>query len=844
MADPATVRDDDGLTASPSPRCISMQEVARALCAHNPDGPLTRWLRDPGRFTTSAVHHVQQFLVAVTHVVVPIAAAALIVVVLGRFLVWLHTRRGGGDAHVLAILPPPEVDPDAALAFWTGLHGLLRVGWRAMFVGRPHVAFELAASGGQVRFGLWLPGSVPPARVGLADREWFPLATDHPVDPARFLLGHLAGLGHADAAVVQVLARPAAGRRLRGCRHAATALRSGRPTSRAARFIEFWRTPSPARPRPSDDPFRAADVKAILTKASGPGWEGVVRYGVAGPGSGRRERRRLRAGAHGVTAAFAIHDGRNRLRRRRLARPARSLAARHLGRGDLLSAPELAALAHLPTDVVGPGVVRAGARSVTPPPGVPTKGKVLGDAEGGERRPVAIEVADARHHLHLLGATGVGKSTLLTNLVLGDVTAGRGAVVIDPKGDLVADILDRLPERAIGRTVVLDPDDDAAPPALNVLDGSDRHLAVDHLVGIFRRLFEAYWGPRTDDVLRVAALTLVARDGSTLADVPRLLTEPAFRTACTRGLSDRLLVGFWDWYDALSPAGQSQVVGPVMNKLRGVLTRPYVAAVLGSARSSFDLGADVLDGGLLLARLPKGTLGEDTARLLGSLVVARVWQAVTARARAGQSARVDASLYVDECQNFLTLPGSLGDMLAEARGYRLSVVAAHQHLGQLPHELRDAVSANARNKVFFALSPEDARALQRHMAPNLAEHDLSHLGGYQAAARLVVGGQDTPAFTLRTRPAPEPVPGRADAVRAAARERFGRDHDARRAEALWRNLAGRQARPPGTSVGASPGTSAGRSVGVLDLPGSNGAFGHVDGPNTPADGEADSWSEA
>ena len=132
-----------------------------------------------------------------------------------------------------------------------------------------------------------------------------------------------------------------------------------------------------------------------------------------------------------------------------------------------------------------------------------------------------------------------------------------------------------------------------------------------------------------------------------------------------------------------------------------------------------------------------------------------MWQTVTARARDGQTARRDAALYLDEAQNFLTLPGSIGDMLAEARGYRLSIVAAHQHLGQLPRELRDALSANARNKVFFNCSPEDAHVLERHVAPELSEHDLSHLGAHQAAVRLVVDWEEAPAFTLRTEAAPE-----------------------------------------------------------------------------------------
>jgi len=851
-----------------------------------PNGPLARYLLHPGRETGLVVHHLLQLLLAIVHVAAPAIVAVLGAAIAARLALWLVRRhRAHAGGRLVEIAPGPEVDPAGSEALWHALHGALRRTWWSALAGRPHVAFELFWAAGRLAIGIWVPAGVPAARVAaavqsawpgantevrpataplpagaalaagelrLVEPEWFGIRTEHPADPYRMLLGAVGSLGPEETAVVQVLARPAAPRRYRRCRKAAVAMRTGRPMSMLVRFIDFWLTKGvPCPVNLSGDPTRAADIRAITEKSASVGFEAAVRYGVASAHGDHTARRRLRSQAQGIVAAFALYDGRNRLTRRRLPRGARALAGRPLGRGDLLTFAELAALAHLPTDRSVAGLSRAGAHAVAPPPEVGTVGKQLGRAEVGERRPVAIGVADARQHLHVLGVTGSGKSTLLTNLVLADVTAGRGVVVCDPKGDLVTDILDRLPERAIGRVVVLDPDDASAPPAMNVLDAPDPYLAVDHLVGIFHRLFEAYWGPRTDDVLRVAALTALRQPGATLADIPRLLTEPGFRATCTRGLTDPSLRGFWDGYDKLSPAAQAGVVGPVMNKLRVVLSRPFVAAVLGSSASSFDLGADVLDGGLLLARLPKGTLGEDSARLLGSFVVAKVWQTVTARARAGQYARVDAALYLDEAQNFFTLPGSIADMLAEARGYRLSVVAAHQHLSQLPRELRDAVSANARNKLIFNCSPEDARVLERHVAPELGEHDLSHLGAHQVAARLVVDFQEAPAFTLRTEPAPPPVPGRAEAVRAAARERFGRSTAQRHDEQLRRSLAGARSaeRQRGgsegesSSAGRSLGSSAGRSVGSPELPGSPWAKRHVTRRITPAAGHPDSWSD-
>ena len=274
---------------------------------------------------------------------------------------------------------------------------------------------------------------------------------------------------------------------------------------------------------------------------------------------------------------------------------------------------------------------------------------MLGDAQAGGRRPVALAVPDARYHLHVMGATGSGKSTLLTNLVLGDVEAGRGVVVIDPKGDLITDLCDRLPDGAASRTVLIDPEDPDAAPVLNVLSGPDPDLAVDNLVGIFRSIFAAFWGPRTDDVLRSACLTLLRYAAATgastsLADVPRLLADDEFRAPRVAAVADDTvgLGGFWASYEAMSEASRAQVIGPVMNKLRAFLLRDFVRQVVGRPDSSFDMG-QVLDGGVCLVRVPKGILGEETARLLGSFVVAKVWQTATHRARLGQAARVDAS---------------------------------------------------------------------------------------------------------------------------------------------------------------------------------------------------------
>ncbi|MFI6713540.1 type IV secretory system conjugative DNA transfer family protein [Nonomuraea sp. NPDC050478] len=744
-----------------------------------------------------------------------------------RYLLgWLHHLNLTPEARLIEISSPPRSDPEGAVVLWRQLVGLLRPAWKRLLTGQPHLVWEYYGSDAGVRIRLWVPGVVPPGivekavqaawpgsttstspaaplflkdskvaggRLVLAAPEHLPLRTDHDHDPVRSLLEAMSGLREGEHAVVQILARPTTGRRLRHAYRAAAHLRGGGSRHHLGRlFDEVLPLPTSARDHRRGDlardfPERTEQVRAILAKAGQPRYDVAIRYAVAAQPSDATTspqlvRGWLRGQAHALAGVFALFSsGHQYLRRARLRRPRRLFGSRRLDGGYLLSVTELAALAHLPWDMDAPGITRAGARPIAPSPAVPrtTAGgtaRILGDADSGPQRPVALPVADARHHTHVLGGTGVGKSTLLANLILADAQAGRGALVIDPKGDLITDILNRLPERAVGRTVVFDPQDDAPPPSINILAGHDPAFAVDSVVTIFHRCFSTAWGPRVDDLLRSTCLTLTSVLGrkATLADVPRLLTDQAFRAQITGRLDDSLLGGFWDSYEALTPAGQATVIGPVMNKLRAVLLRPFVRQALASPDTTVPIGRLLDQGGLVLARLPKGILGDDAARLFGSILLAHTWQATTRRSTLAETARPDASLVIDECHNFLNLPGHINDVLAEARGYRLSLVLAHQHLDQLPADLREALSADARNKVYFAASPKDAGDLKHHTAPLITPHDLTHLGAYQAAARLIVDGQQTPAFTLRTRPLPAAVEGREAEIRQASRQQFAR----------------------------------------------------------------------
>ena len=452
------------------------------------------------------------------------------------------------------------------------------------------------------------------------------------------------------------------------------------------------------------------------------------------------------------------------------------------------AASEPAALPSTSTGARGRGRGRGRGRAKYVPPGPGPRpavanwagAVVLGDSNAGTRRPIALSVRDRARHLLLLGSTGCGKSCLMARMVLADAAAGRGVVLCDPKTDAALDVYDRLDPAARERLVLIDPDAPGRVPLLNLLDPHDP-VAVDNLVAIFASIYRRSWGDRIAEAFRMGCQAVIAHyhhrarlaagqgddvagvEIPTLRDVLNLLTKAPNRQRIVNDLSgsldemDRDVATFWAAFHRRSDAGQDRDSAAVLNKLRGLLIRDrFTRALLTGDGPPLDMTA-VLDGGICLARLPEGLLGADTTSLIGSLLVAKVWQATTARARIREHERAPAALYLDEAHRFLHLHTPIDTMLSQARGFGLGMVLALQNFAQLgTREIREGVSANTLHKLFFRLSTEDAAYAERHTYPLLTAHDLSHLDNFTAAARLHPDGIDRPAFTLQTRPLPDP----------------------------------------------------------------------------------------
>lgn len=370
----------------------------------------------------------------------------------------------------------------------------------------------------------------------------------------------------------------------------------------------------------------------------------------------------------------------------------------------------------------------------------------------GPTKLIGISQADAVRHTHILGPTGVGKSTLMQHLITADIDAGHSVVLIDPKGDLATDILALTPEHRWRDVVVIDPNV-PHPVGLNPLAASQerRALVADGLLAVFKGLFPGTIGPRTSDILHASLLTLMAAPGATLVQLPALLTDAGFRRRLTARIDDPVGLGaFWAQWEALSPGQQAEAIGPVMSRLRQFLLRPGLRAVLDQPAPTFQMRDLFSHRRIVIVALNSGLLGSQSATLLGSLVVSQLWQAALAQAEIPPDQRQPVSVYLDEAQTFLHLDADLGEALEQSRSLRVAWHLAHQYRRQMPPDLLAGIDANTRNKIAFTLERADAAAVAH--GSGLAPEDFTQLPPYGIYASLLSCGRQTGWFSGRTLP--------------------------------------------------------------------------------------------
>lgn len=674
---------------------------------------------------------------------------------------------------------PRPLDADAALAV---------VGRLAADRQVARLVWEVRAEGGHIRHLLggrpidvarlgrllehFLPGSYlndspehPPARpqVQSAGRlrvrpSYLPLNTDIPEIVSRATLSALAvPLAKDEALVVQIVLGPRILPSVLPAEFADPSLPLGQLLMTGTRPV-------------------GAELRTRLRKrAEHPGFMTTIRVGVTAASRQRRSRLLLNV-LSGLTVAQGpgtrirlVRDSAARLNK---ARPPWLWPLR-------LSVPELLGLLAWPL---------GGEELPGLPPLHPKPLRAATHAHQGERvfaqsaapgddRRLGIAAQDQTFHGVAYGPSGSGKTNALLHLITADIAAGRPVVVLDPKRQLIDDILARVPPHRVDDIVELNAADDN-PVGFNPLDvgGRDPDVVVDGILAVFASVFADGYGPRTADIFSSALRTLARGSRpnapATLTDVPRLFSDPGFRRGYVgRVQGDLALAQFWAWYEGQSPASQAAVIAAPMNKLRQFLLRPAVVRMLDQRAGKFRLRDTFRKNKAVLVPLNEGLIGPGVASLLGSLVVAEVWQAVQERASEPNAQQRPGFVYVDEAPRFVHLPTSLADALAISRSLSVGWFLAAQFRSQFPTELRTAVDINARSKIVFATEHDDAREVATKLAPELEPKDFMALPRFHAYANLVAAGAPSGWGLVRTLP-PPPVIADAETIRMAVRANY------------------------------------------------------------------------
>ena len=431
-----------------------------------------------------------------------------------------------------------------------------------------------------------------------------------------------------------------------------------------------------------------------------------------------------------------------------------------------LSVKELSNLLLLPVgDANLPGVAGLHPKQQLPPPWYRSPDKAHDRSfalslDGNTR--LSISPQDSLEHTHVLGATGSGKSVTLLNLILADIQAGRSVLVIDPKADLVNTVLSRIPKEREDEVVIIDPSA-AAPVGFNPMayNSHNPELIADAIYAVFQEIFKDNFGIRTKDVLTAALLTLTKTEGASLLWLIPLLTDSDFRKKITAGVTDKIaLAPYWAGFESLNANERRQETAPILNKIRQFLLRPGLRNVLGQSNPKFNLTELFNKPRIVLVPLNKGLIGSESARLLGSLIVGLTWTLAQSRADIAEERRRLVSVYIDELQDYISLPTDFSDALAQARGFGVGITMAHQYREQLPPDIRAGIDTNARNKIVFGLSATDARSMAA-MAPGLEAVDFMTLPRYHVYTSFNQGGRNTgwvsgktflPVYTTRRDP--------------------------------------------------------------------------------------------
>ncbi len=364
-----------------------------------------------------------------------------------------------------------------------------------------------------------------------------------------------------------------------------------------------------------------------------------------------------------------------------------------------------------------------------------------------------IKQKDRLHHMYIIGKTGVGKSTLIKNMILQDINADRGCALLDPHGDLVSEIVERIPEHRKNKLIYFNVPDQNLQWGYNPLvfvSPERRPLLASGVMEILKKQWDGRsWGVRMEHLLRNALLTLLEQPHATIADVLRLFTDTSYRKKALGNVTNEHVKNFWfKEFAKYSYRLKAEAVIPVQNKFGGFLSNPTIANILTKNKKMIRMRSVMDDGKFFLVNLAKGQIGEDTANLLGGLILTSLGLAAYSRSDISENSRRPFHIYADEIHNFATL--STASMMSEMRKYACSLTFANQYLLQLDKVIREAIIGNAGTLICFRLGGHDSIFFEKGFCGTCNANDLMKLENFNLYLKMMIDGMPSRSFSALT----------------------------------------------------------------------------------------------
>ena len=396
-----------------------------------------------------------------------------------------------------------------------------------------------------------------------------------------------------------------------------------------------------------------------------------------------------------------------------------------------------------------------------------------------QQRKFGIKLDDRRRHMYVIGKTGMGKTTMLENLVLNDIYAGHGVGLVDPHGDFAEKIINYIPPRRINDVVYFNPADLNYPIGFNILEmvnPDHKHLVASGLMGVFKKIWVDMWSSRMEYILNNTILALLDFPNTTLLGINRLLSDKSYRSRVVKVIKDPVVKAFWETeFASYNDRYAQEAVAPIQNKIGQFLSASVIRNIVAQVKSKIDI-RDIMDNRkIFIMNLSKGRIGEDNSALLGGMLITKLQLTAMERVDMAENERPDFFLYVDEFQNFAT--PSFANILSEARKYHMGLVMAHQYMEQLDETVREAVLGNVGTIATFRVGSTDAEILAKEFVPIFLEEDLINLPKYNVYLKLMIDGVASKPFSAITLPPIGGPTGSAEKVVKVSRERYAVERD-------------------------------------------------------------------